>query len=313
MILLGAVYFILLVILGLLFILGFLIVLTGIILAILFKIKRKKPNGSKRIYRILPVVFICVGIVILIIPFGFTLSIRASNSNTYDGYVNTDILAYYDNNNIYDDNYQNSFLLNNTNYIVLKQLHNNPIYNIKKSNSVANVTTKEYSFSKFLSFVLNKNEIETLYNIQNNSSYDILYETYSGKMFCKKIESEQIIIYYNDMNNYNFKVCNGPNAYNSKFDDIVLNTEFMNKLKKIQLTSYEIEPNNRINISSDFNEKSIYSVSKDNLCFQNFELVKYNNKIYYVMKDNFDVNNKVSNVQVIPLDDEVSNYFLTMF
>jgi hypothetical protein len=304
---LGATIFVLLGLIGILFVLAFLLIILGLVLAISFKIKSKRSKIRKKIYTILPAVFLSIGIVILIFPLTITFFIRASNSYSYSGYVKTGVNAFYDYDNVYSNDYQGSFTLNNINYVGA-DLH--PLDNIKKLNPIANVKNRGNALNSFLLFVFNKNNNDTLYVVQNNSGYDILYATNSGNLFCKKTDSGEITTFYNNMSNYNWKICDGIYDSNSKFHNIVLNTDMFNKLEDFSNKSFD---NKRINISSAFIEKTIFGASNDSLNFRTFGLLKYKNKIYYVVYNNHDENDKITNVTAIPLEDEISNYFLTIF
>jgi hypothetical protein len=294
------------IILGTLFGLAFSFIITGVILAIVFRIKRKKAKTGKKIYTILPIVFLSIGIVVLIVPLTVTFFIRAANSHSDSGYINTGVNVYYDYDKVYGNNYRGSFTLNNIQY-ESPDLH--PLDNIKKLNPVANVENRESPFESFQSFVFNSYNIQTLYVVQNNSGYDIL-STNLGDLYCEKTDSDKIADFYNNMSNYNWRICNGIYNSSAKFHNIVLDTDMLNKLEDFSNKELDNKSNN---ISSDFSEKTILGASKDSLDSKSFELAKYKNKIYYVTWDNFDKNDKVTNVTAIPLDDELSTYFLTIF
>jgi hypothetical protein len=314
---LGALAFMILVIIGLLFLAGLVVILAGIIFAVVFKIKSKKSQSSKIKYRLLPIIFLCSGIVILIIPITIVLVMRGLNEYTYIGYVNTGILTYYDevnidtndgNYSIGSEDYINSFTINNTDYIRVNLTPNMDINKISKLKAVANAKVKQSNFPSFLSFVFNKNDIDTIYSVKSNSNLEILYSS-QGELYCKKTDSEKVINFYNDMGNYNWEICDGIRYENSKLKSVIFNSEKLNELYKFSQNDFS---NKGVFISSDYSEKTLAGVSKDSLNCISFELLKSENKIYYVIDDNFTDENNTS-IWVFPLDKSLSDYFNEFF
>ena len=316
---LGATIFVVLTIIGLMFVLGFVILFVGIILAIIFHIKRKKSFSTKKSYRVIPIVFLSIGILVLIIPTAITFLIRGSNSDSNIGYVNTGITISYDIPNIdknsgnyseSSNDYINSFKLNNSSYVMLGIDSFLDFNDMNKLKVVANVKKPNLdTFSSILSFVFNKNNEDTLYAIQNNSNHEILYST-QGLFYCKKEEVNKIIEFYNEMGNYNWSMYDGSYGESTKTEKVIIDSKILNKLKRFSEGNFE---NKGKYIYPKYIEKNLIGESVDKLNNENFALLKSKGEFYFIIDDSAYDEQNIACIWAIPVDQIFSDYFKTFF
>lgn len=281
--------------------LGLSILTVGIIAIIVFVILKSKKKVKKNYLISIPILLVIVGIIFLGIPTVWVSILRGVNSSTYEGYIDTGKMAYYEN---LPESSDTTFALGDERYVSFG--YSDSEYMVKEE-AYTNVCYKEVEHS-FISEFFKYNNIGTVYKIKSDCGYNIY--VLGNDLYCNEKDKEGVNKYYSDLNNYTFKYWVGNNWYEhrlSEMHSLELEQGIMKNL--VEYIKKADSLNNKIEIiGNDFEEVDIKAVSSDGVNIIDTLLIKYKANLYCSFEEIYD--RGITKIKCFPLTDELNKHFI---
>ncbi len=182
-------------------------IILNIILIIIWNVVKRSGKHPKKVFVILPTVFLIISLLVEVLPVGWVSFLHYTNSQAAKQIVRAESgkILYWGT----DENGANTignFEMDGTKYILIDySLIPFSSDTCKLNKPIANVKYRSTAFEQFMKALLGGNDTSTLYPIENHSGADLY--SIGSNIYCPANQQEFVTAYYNNITNYDLQNC----------------------------------------------------------------------------------------------------------